>query len=82
MPERADVLKMMRALVDGSRGRAEVADWARPWIFDDSFPEVHDEPVRDALDQLVAADSQVDAGIYLFSREDFRKWRHDFEQEF
>ncbi len=80
-PTREDIHEMMRDLANGTRSIKAVADWADPWIFNDTLPEIEDDIVWDAVNLLAQADTPGDPGQYLFKQEDFEEWLREFEEE-
>ena len=81
LPTRQDVHEMMRDLANGTRSIEAVADWAAPWVFNDSLPEIEDEVVWDAVNLLAQTDTPGDTGQYLFKQDDFQEWLREFEEQ-
>ena len=71
-PSRAEVLEVLRRLVEGTLEREDASSWASPWVTND---DVEFAPaVWQALERLSGADMISTDRPYLYGPEDFRDW--------
>jgi hypothetical protein len=79
-PTRSQVEAQFLGLLDGSRSREQVDQWAAQWMaLPDAAAVVVDEPVWWALTLLHGVDLRhSQAGPYLHDDEQLRRWLDDF----
>lgn len=78
-PSRSDAERVLVALIDGSTTAAEADQWAAPFVVDESLhPEVMDDVVWEALQQIFGADLESAPGQPLHDQTDFVAWLADF----
>lgn len=76
------MLERLEGLVSGRLSPAEVADWARPLVVDDSTRSDgwYDPPMWEALKLLLAADLLVTPDSFLYGPQDYEIWLTDFRE--
>jgi hypothetical protein len=80
-PSRAYTEARLVALVDGSLTPEEAAEWARPFVVDEStHPDRLDVPVWQALTELLGADLRSSPSEYLHGPDDYASWLTTFRQ--
>lgn len=77
-PTREETRAALRGLVDQSRSRDEVSDWAWEYLAQDSHR--YDECIHEALDRLAGAEPLPLGMTGDYTVDDFRDWLHDFER--
>jgi hypothetical protein len=76
-PSKADVIAVVKAVLNGSMTRTEASTWARPWV-GAVDAGVHDRSVWNALKLLGAIDLRHgDDAPYLYDDEQVATWRDE-----
>jgi hypothetical protein len=80
-PSRADTEARLAELVEGTLTPEEAADWARPFVVDEStHSDSMDWPVWQALKHLLGADLLSTPSEYLHGRDDYVNWLTEFRR--
>ena len=80
-PTRTEVSARLTDLTEGRLSPEEAAEWARPFVTDESLQPAHlDKPVWDAVTRLLGADLRRSPNEYLHGPDDFAAWLAEFRQ--
>jgi hypothetical protein len=79
-PSRVEVETRLLDLIAGRIGRDEATNWAMQWI-GSSDPDIDDEVVWRALNNLAGADAPSTDRQFLFDQPDFQAWLEELRRD-
>ncbi|NSC23543.1 DNA-binding protein [Streptomyces albus subsp. chlorinus] len=75
-----EIAERLQALATGEGSPEEASAWALAMMEGDA-PELEDENVWNALDQLSGADLMMDPETPMHSEEQYRQWLQEFREK-